>query len=190
MSGATGLLRTCPASGPRRCGTDYRAAGFWSRSRRRRRPCRGAAASGRNCRGGCAPDRSAMPNWTRASTLAAERWPTQACAHRHRCCWWSATTWILWWPCTPRCALDAVVLLVPRSAGPAQVADILARTGAASGVAPNWAAVADVELPTRLRWIALALPRPAVAPRWHRVARPTSPLRPVHLGHHRPSPRA
>ncbi|MGX9792754.1 AMP-binding protein [Mycobacterium sp. MMS18-G62] len=40
--------------------------------------------------------------------------------------------------------LDAVVLLVPRSAGPTQVSDIIARTGAAYGVAPNWPAVAEV----------------------------------------------
>ncbi|HET9892179.1 MAG TPA: AMP-binding protein, partial [Mycobacterium sp.] len=36
--------------------------------------------------------------------------------------------------------LDAVVLLVPRTAGEAQVADIIARTGAEFGVAPNWPA--------------------------------------------------
>ena len=48
---------------------------------------------------------------------------------------------------------DAVVLLVPRSAGPVQVADILARTGAAFGVAPNWPQVA--ELSGRCRWIGL-----------------------------------
>jgi acyl-CoA synthetase (AMP-forming)/AMP-acid ligase II len=48
---------------------------------------------------------------------------------------------------------DAVVLLVPRSAGPVQVADILARTGAAFGVAPNWPQVA--ELSGQCRWIGL-----------------------------------
>ena len=51
--------------------------------------------------------------------------------------------------------LDAVALLVPRSAGAAQVADILARTGAGYGVAPNWAAVTGVELASRCRWIEL-----------------------------------
>ena len=51
--------------------------------------------------------------------------------------------------------LDAVALLVPRSAGAAQVADILARTGAGYGVAPNWAAVTGVELVSRCRWIEL-----------------------------------
>jgi acyl-CoA synthetase (AMP-forming)/AMP-acid ligase II len=51
--------------------------------------------------------------------------------------------------------LDAVVLLVPRSAGAAQVADILARTGAGHGVAPNGAAVTDAELASRCIWIEL-----------------------------------
>jgi acyl-CoA synthetase (AMP-forming)/AMP-acid ligase II len=49
--------------------------------------------------------------------------------------------------------LDAVVLLVPRSAGAAQVADILARTGAGHGVAHNWAAVTEAELANRCIWI-------------------------------------
>jgi acyl-CoA synthetase (AMP-forming)/AMP-acid ligase II len=49
--------------------------------------------------------------------------------------------------------LDAVVLLVPRSAGAAQVADILARTGADYGVAPNWAAVINGELASGCSWI-------------------------------------
>src|SRR5690242_18677159 len=39
---------------------------------------------------------------------------------------------------------DAVVLLVPRSAGSAQVGDILARTGAAIGTAPNWPQVSEL----------------------------------------------
>ena len=51
--------------------------------------------------------------------------------------------------------LDAVVLLVPRSAGAAQVVDILARTGAGHGVAPNWAAVTSPELASRRIWIEL-----------------------------------
>ncbi|MBE1549386.1 acyl-CoA synthetase (AMP-forming)/AMP-acid ligase II [Mycobacterium sp. OAS707] len=46
---------------------------------------------------------------------------------------------------------DAVVLLVPRSAGSAQVGDILARTGAAIGTAPNWPQVS--ELSGRCMWI-------------------------------------
>jgi acyl-CoA synthetase (AMP-forming)/AMP-acid ligase II len=47
--------------------------------------------------------------------------------------------------------VDAVVLLAPRSAGAAQVADICARTGAVFGVAPNWGApVVD-----SVRWIDL-----------------------------------
>jgi len=43
------------------------------------------------------------------------------------------------------------VLLVPRSAGSAQVGDILARTGAAIGTAPNWPQVS--ELSGRCMWI-------------------------------------
>ncbi|MBV8966389.1 MAG: AMP-binding protein, partial [Mycobacteriaceae bacterium] len=53
--------------------------------------------------------------------------------------------------------LDAVVLLVPRSAGETQVADIIARTGAEFGVAPNWPAAAGHELSERLTWIALEI---------------------------------
>jgi len=52
--------------------------------------------------------------------------------------------------------IDAVVLLVPRSSGPAQVADIIARTNAALGVAPNWPAVAEPELSGRCKWIELS----------------------------------
>ncbi len=48
---------------------------------------------------------------------------------------------------------DAVVLLMPRSAGPVQVADILARTGAPFGVAPNWPQVD--ELSGQCHWIGL-----------------------------------
>lgn len=48
--------------------------------------------------------------------------------------------------------LDAVVLLVPRSAGHAQVADIIARTGAEFGVAPNWPAAQRQGLSERLTW--------------------------------------
>lgn len=51
--------------------------------------------------------------------------------------------------------LDAVVLLVPRSAGPTQVADILTRTGADYGVAPNWPDAREVELSERCTWIGL-----------------------------------
>ena len=52
--------------------------------------------------------------------------------------------------------IDAVVLLVPRSSGAAQVADIITRTDAALGVAPNWAAVTEPELSERCRWIELS----------------------------------
>src|SRR4029079_18546467 len=52
--------------------------------------------------------------------------------------------------------LDAVVLLVPRSAGATQVADIIARTGADYGLAPNWPDAAEQKLSSRLVWIDLA----------------------------------
>lgn len=51
--------------------------------------------------------------------------------------------------------VDAVVLLVPRSAGATQIADILTRTGARFGVAPNWATITDPELSGRCDWIEL-----------------------------------
>lgn len=51
--------------------------------------------------------------------------------------------------------VDAVVLLVPRSAGATQIADILTRTGARFGVAPNWATIADAELSGLCDWIEL-----------------------------------
>jgi acyl-CoA synthetase (AMP-forming)/AMP-acid ligase II len=50
--------------------------------------------------------------------------------------------------------LDAVVLLVARGVGEAQVTDIIARTGAEFGVAPNWPAALH-GLSERLMWIAL-----------------------------------
>ncbi|MGV0045169.1 class I adenylate-forming enzyme family protein [Mycobacterium colombiense] len=49
--------------------------------------------------------------------------------------------------------VDAVVLLVPRNAGATQIADILARTGAQYGAAPNWAKIAEPELARSCRWI-------------------------------------
>ncbi|OBH62155.1 AMP-dependent synthetase [Mycobacterium colombiense] len=48
---------------------------------------------------------------------------------------------------------DAVVLLVPRSAGTRQIADILTRTGAEFGAAPNWAASTEPALAGRCCWI-------------------------------------
>lgn len=51
---------------------------------------------------------------------------------------------------------DAVVLLVPRSAGPAQVADIIGRTGASFGVAPNWTGVAATELADACTWLPIS----------------------------------
>ncbi len=52
--------------------------------------------------------------------------------------------------------LDAVVLLAPRSSGPAQVGDIIARTGATFGVAPNWAPATGPELGERCTWVELS----------------------------------
>ncbi|MGV0036990.1 class I adenylate-forming enzyme family protein [Mycobacterium colombiense] len=49
--------------------------------------------------------------------------------------------------------VDAVVLLVPRNAGATQTADILTRTGAQYGAAPNWAKIAEPELARSCRWI-------------------------------------
>lgn len=51
--------------------------------------------------------------------------------------------------------VDAVVLLVPRSAGATQIADILTRTGARFGVAPNWATITDAEVSGLCDWIEL-----------------------------------
>jgi acyl-CoA synthetase (AMP-forming)/AMP-acid ligase II len=51
--------------------------------------------------------------------------------------------------------VDAVVLLVARSSGPSQVADIITRTNAALGAAPNGTAVAEPELSGRFSWIEL-----------------------------------
>jgi acyl-CoA synthetase (AMP-forming)/AMP-acid ligase II len=49
--------------------------------------------------------------------------------------------------------VDAVVLLVPRSAGATQVADIVTRTGARFGLAPNWPPAGDVPLRDACAWI-------------------------------------
>ncbi|MGV0605848.1 class I adenylate-forming enzyme family protein [Mycolicibacterium sp. XJ1904] len=49
--------------------------------------------------------------------------------------------------------VDAVVLLVPRSAGTTQVADIVARTGARFGLAPNWSPVVAGPLREACAWI-------------------------------------
>lgn len=67
--------------------------------------------------------------------------------------------------------VDAVVLLVPRSAGPTQVADIVARTGAEYGVAPGWAATGEPALRDACRWIDLA--------RASDVPAPSRPMRPA-----------
>lgn len=48
---------------------------------------------------------------------------------------------------------DAVVLLVPRSAGATQVADIVGRTGARFGLAPNWPPAGDAPLRAECAWI-------------------------------------
>ncbi|KUI35962.1 AMP-dependent synthetase [Mycobacterium sp. IS-1590] len=49
--------------------------------------------------------------------------------------------------------VDAVVLLVPRSAGATQVDDIVARTGARFALAPNWPPAGDVPLLDACAWI-------------------------------------
>ncbi|OCB17331.1 AMP-dependent synthetase [Mycobacterium malmoense] len=67
--------------------------------------------------------------------------------------------------------LDAVVLLVPRNAGEAQVADIIARTGAEFGVAPNWPAARRKGMSAQLAWIAMDADRaPRTAYRSQRAA--------------------
>jgi acyl-CoA synthetase (AMP-forming)/AMP-acid ligase II len=66
--------------------------------------------------------------------------------------------------------LDAVILLVPRSAGETQVADIIARTGAEFGVAPNWPAVVGQELAHRVKWVRLGDGMPDVEYRSTRPA--------------------
>ncbi|WP_081290312.1 class I adenylate-forming enzyme family protein [Mycobacterium asiaticum] len=65
--------------------------------------------------------------------------------------------------------VDAVVLLVPRSAGAKQLADILDDTGARFGAAPNW----EPGLSERCRWIELADGDRA------RAAAPIHPVRPA-----------
>lgn len=61
---------------------------------------------------------------------------------------------------------DAVVLLVPRSAGPAHIADIARRTGASLGVVPNWADAGTADTPDGFAWITLPTGggAPAVTP--------------------------
>lgn len=67
--------------------------------------------------------------------------------------------------------LDAVVLLVPRNAGEAQVADIIARTGTEFGVAPNWPAARRKGMSAQLAWIAMDADRaPQTAYRSRRAA--------------------
>lgn len=51
--------------------------------------------------------------------------------------------------------LDAVILLIPRSAGESQVADIIARTGAKFGLAPNWPAAVGPDLSETVTWLSL-----------------------------------
>ncbi|MGE2725363.1 class I adenylate-forming enzyme family protein [Mycolicibacterium pulveris] len=67
--------------------------------------------------------------------------------------------------------VDAVVLLVPRSAGQAQVADIVARTGARYAVARDWSPTGEPALREGCRWIDIAgASHPAA---------PSRPLRPA-----------
>ncbi|WP_082966697.1 class I adenylate-forming enzyme family protein [Mycobacterium sp. 852002-51163_SCH5372311] len=51
--------------------------------------------------------------------------------------------------------VDAVVLVVPRSTGPKQLADLVNRTGARLGAAPNCTPITETELSGRCRWIDL-----------------------------------
>lgn len=51
--------------------------------------------------------------------------------------------------------VDAVVLLVPRSAGAAHIADIFTRTDARFGAAPNWPIITGPELSGRCHWLDL-----------------------------------
>jgi acyl-CoA synthetase (AMP-forming)/AMP-acid ligase II len=67
--------------------------------------------------------------------------------------------------------VDAVVLLVPRSAGPTQVADIVTRTGAQYGVAPDWPPAGEQPLRHACRWIEISSASGPHAP--------TRPLRPA-----------
>lgn len=60
--------------------------------------------------------------------------------------------------------VDAVVLLVPRSAGPIQVADIVARTGAEYGVAPDWPTAGEPALRHACSWIDISLASDTPAP--------------------------
>ncbi|OLP03962.1 AMP-dependent synthetase [Mycolicibacterium porcinum] len=62
--------------------------------------------------------------------------------------------------------VDAVVLLVPRSAGAAQIVDIVDRTGAAFGLAPNWPDAATPDVAGRCTWIASPATTTAPAPIW------------------------
>ncbi|WP_442930708.1 class I adenylate-forming enzyme family protein [Mycolicibacterium sp. 050232] len=61
---------------------------------------------------------------------------------------------------------DAVVLLVPRSAGAAQVVDIVERTGARFGLAPNWRDTAKTDLSGCCTWIEGPATMSAPAPIW------------------------
>ncbi|OBK92127.1 AMP-dependent synthetase [Mycobacterium asiaticum] len=61
--------------------------------------------------------------------------------------------------------IDAVVLLVPRSAGPAQVAEVISNTGIGYGSAPNWPPIAGHELSGHCRWIEVGNGEPDRVPR-------------------------
>lgn len=65
---------------------------------------------------------------------------------------------------------DADVLLVPRSAGPAQVCDIARRTQARFGIAPDWPQAQAADLPAGFTWLTLTADGPASA---------TTPRRPA-----------
>lgn len=67
--------------------------------------------------------------------------------------------------------VDAMVLLVARSAGPTQITDIVARTGARHGVAADWAPAGEAQLPGACRWIDISS-APA-------ISAPGRPVRPA-----------
>ncbi|GFG50217.1 hypothetical protein MAGR_16580 [Mycolicibacterium agri] len=60
--------------------------------------------------------------------------------------------------------VDAVVLLVPRSAGPMQVSDIVTRSGARFGVAPDWRPAGESPVRDACSWVDISRPSDGAAP--------------------------
>ncbi|ORV86577.1 class I adenylate-forming enzyme family protein [Mycolicibacterium iranicum] len=67
--------------------------------------------------------------------------------------------------------VDALALVVPRSSGARQVADIVHRTGAEFAVAPNWPEAGGSELSGSLQWVKIGAPSRGGSPGRHRPAR-------------------